>query len=285
MQNIPALFASAPQEEQDAGNDLTEGPDMGDDLTKEELASRFVEVLDHYQETNEMSQDDVCLSMLRTRLPQLRLNRCFVAPSTIPQAGLGLFASRDVARDEVITLYPGDALLKWGKDVGDFSGDVGVMFGNHITDRDASRVSTDEARGYELKIRTGHSLVADPLLADDPAYLGHMINDGSALLSKKHAARTQYSKDTYDCHNAAFEVMEGCHFATIATKNVSKGEEMFVSYGESYWLSRSHSVGAKSPNAKGVATASSRSKTEKAKKKSSKKKASKGASRGGGGFG
>ena len=209
--------------------------DAADDLSKEELASRFAEVRDYYRKTNEMSQENVCLSMLRTRLSNLRLNRCVVGPSTIPQAGLGLFASRDIAQDELLTLYPGDALLIWNRDVGDFgAGDVGVMFGNHIQGvyRDPSRVSTDEARSYELKIRTGHSIVADPRLVEDSAYLGHMINDGSALMDNKNSSRTLYSRTTFDRHNAAFFVMEGCHFTTIATKNIAKGEEIFVSYGE-----------------------------------------------------
>jgi hypothetical protein len=210
--------------------------DTADDLTKEELALRFAEVRDYYRKTNEMSQENVCLSMLRTRLSNLRLNRCVVGPSTIPQAGLGLFASRDIEQDELLTLYPGDALLIWNRDVGDFgAGDVGVMFGNHIQGlyRDASRVSTDEARSYELKIRTGHSIVADPRLVDDSAYLGHMINDGSALMKNDNSSRTLYSRTTFDRHNAAFFVMEGCHFTTIATKKIPKGEEIFVSYGVS----------------------------------------------------
>ena len=34
-------------------------------------------------------------------------------------------------------------------------------------------------------------------------------------------------------------VLEGSHFVTVATKDITKGEEMFVSYGCSYWFSRS----------------------------------------------
>lgn len=232
--SIPFLAASPAE--------TTRDEDTADDLTKEELALRFAEVRDYYRETNEMAQEDVCLNMLRTRLPKLRLNRCHVDQSTIPQAGQGLFASRNLAEGELITLYPGDALLIWSKEVGDFNCEVGVMFGNHVEakDRDPSRVSTDEARSYELKIRTSHSIVADPLLVDDAAYLGHMCNDGSALMNRNNASRTEYSQETFDRHNAAFFVMEGCHFTGIATKDIAKDEEIFVSYGEGYWLSRSY---------------------------------------------
>ena len=217
--------------------------DTGDDLTKEELGLRLSEVRDYYRKTNEMSQENVCLSLLRTRLPKLRLNRCYVAQSTISNAGRGLFASRDILNGELITLYPGDGLLVWNTTVGDFGGEVGVMFGSHVQgeDRNANRVSTDEARSFELKIGPRHSIVADPLLTSDPAYLGHMINDGAILTRRDNVARQLYSKTTVARHNAAFFVMEGSHFVTVATKRISKDEEIFVSYGEGYWMSRLHS--------------------------------------------
>ena len=218
--------------------------DTGDDLTKEELGLRLSEVRDYYRKTNEMSQENVCLSLLRTRLPKLRLNRCYVAQSTISNAGRGLFASRDILEGELITLYPGDALLIWNTTVGDFGGEVGVMFGSHVQgeDRNANRVSTDEARSFELKIGPRHSIVGDPLLTSDPAYLGHMINDGAILTRRDNAARELYSKTTVARHNAAFFVMEGSHFVTVATKRISKDDEIFVSYGEGYWMSRLYSV-------------------------------------------
>jgi len=74
----------------------------------------------------------VCHAMLRTRLPRLAFNRCRVGSSTIAGVGLGLFATRDILPGELITCFPGHALLLWSKAVGDFSGDVGVMVGAHI---------------------------------------------------------------------------------------------------------------------------------------------------------
>jgi hypothetical protein len=211
----------------------------GDDLDKIELASKLAGLRNHYRTTNEMTQEEVCLSMLRARLPSLRLNRCFVGPSGVPAGGQGLFASRNVKEGELITLYPGDALLVWNTAVvGDSS--VGVMFGNHVQemDRNPDRVCTNQARSYELQIRTGYSIVADPLLVDNPAYLGHMINDGSILLGTDNESRTLYSASTHKRHNASVFLMEGCHFATVATKDILKDQEIFVSYGEGYWMSR-----------------------------------------------
>jgi hypothetical protein len=88
------------------------------------------------------------------RLPDLRLNRCFVAPSTIAGAGNGVFASRDIAEGELVTLFPGDAVLIQDSTAEDSStAPVGVMFGSHVkeVDRDTSRVTSHEARSYEFK--------------------------------------------------------------------------------------------------------------------------------------
>lgn len=84
-----------------------------DDLTLEEYILRLSEVRGHYRSTGELSQEQVCMNMLATRCVGLNLNRCYVGMSTVPGAGRGLFASRDIREGELITLYPGDALLYW----------------------------------------------------------------------------------------------------------------------------------------------------------------------------
>ena len=219
------------------------------DLNFQELQSRFDDVLLHYRTTQEMTPVAVCHAMLRTRLPRLALNRCRVGSSTIAGAGLGLFATRDILPGELITCFPGDALLLWSKAVGDFSGDVGVMVGAHITmvgdDQSAKekkdiqqQVTSDAARSYELKIGDLESLVADPARIDDAAYLGHMANDRAMLVAADPASRQAYSAATLAGHNAAFFDMAGCHFVATATKRIAKDEEIFVSYGEGYWMSR-----------------------------------------------
>jgi len=50
-------------------------------------------------------------TLLSTRIPGLPLRRTVVGPSTIPGAGRGLFAAQDIAEGELITCYPGDALV------------------------------------------------------------------------------------------------------------------------------------------------------------------------------
>ncbi|KAK1738826.1 hypothetical protein QTG54_010142 [Skeletonema marinoi] len=89
-------------------------------LQKDLLAnpSKLQPILQQHQDS---SADDVELSsknvvketLLSTRIPdlQLQLNRTRTGPSTIDGAGRGLFATEDIAKGELITCYPGDALL------------------------------------------------------------------------------------------------------------------------------------------------------------------------------
>jgi uncharacterized protein YjlB len=222
--------------------------DSGDDLTKKDLNVRLYQVRDYYRQRPEqgISQADICLALARTRLSKLSLNRCFVAPSTIPGAGDGVFASRDISYGELITLYPGDAAL-----IQDTSGSaeenavapVGVMFGIHVKggDRNITRVTSQEARSYETEINSRCSIVADPLIGkDNAAYLSHFVNDGAALYEFDSASRDVYANETAARCNAANFVMEGAHMTTVATVAIQKGDEVFISYGAGYWLSRSH---------------------------------------------
>jgi hypothetical protein len=215
--------------------------EMNDSLTKEELLLRLSEVRKYYRDNPEknLSQKDVCLRLLSTRFPDLMLNRCYIANSTIPSAGFGVFAKRDINDGELITLYPGDAVLMDNhKDNDDAV--MSVMFGSHIKqeDRNFDRVTTSFARGYEMEINDNTSIIGDPNLGDYAAYLGHFINDGASLDCFDQKSREAYLKETLSKFNAAVLVFEGAHMGAVATKKILKGEEVFLSYGEGYWLSR-----------------------------------------------
>lgn len=60
---------------------------------------------------NLTSEQMVHEALLSARLPLPFLNRTRVAPSLIEGAGRGLFATENIADGEVITCYPGDAIL------------------------------------------------------------------------------------------------------------------------------------------------------------------------------
>jgi SET domain len=214
-----------------------------DSLTCDELASRFKDVLAYF--TSVPPGDPAVahftdsytpqLSLLRGRLSDLHLNRCQILPSSIEAAGNGLFATRDIKEGELITIFPADAILFRS---GELEEICGVMYGKNRTPESLS-LTDDAARSYEIRISSIHSIVGDPSLTNDAAYLGHIANDGACLTAGDDVSRTIYSAKSAEAANAVFrDIHEGCHMGLFSSRPISSGEEIFVSYGEGYWLSR-----------------------------------------------
>jgi hypothetical protein len=236
-------------------NNIKNNDNDNDNLTKDELLLRLAETRQYYRDNKlklGISDEDLCLRLLSTRLPDLQLNRCFVKQSNIPNAGNGLFASRNINDGELITLYPGDAVII-RKEQESEDGDkkkitpliTNVMFGDHIKieDRKIDRVLTYESRGYETELNDYTSIIGDPnidiLLGGNYAYCAHYANDGAFLDDFSLEKREIYYNDTVEKYNSANFIMEeGSHVGMVATKNILKNQEIFLSYGEGYWLSR-----------------------------------------------
>ena len=215
--------------------------DPTDDLTTQELESRFTDVLSyftsvppgdpaiaHFTETYTPQ-----MALMRGRLPNLTLSRCRVQNSTLPGAGNGLFATRDIASGELITLYPGDAILFRADEKEEVTG---VLYGDKYQN---PGLTSDDARAYETRLSPIHSIVADKDRINDTAYLAHIANDGAILTEGNDAARTVYSRVSAQAATSALQsILEGCHVGLFALRDIECGSEIFVSYGEGYWLSR-----------------------------------------------
>jgi len=218
-------------------------PDSDDSLTLGGVRSMIEEMLSCYsiEETNA-----VTLGLLGTRLNRLACRRVRLAPSTVTGGGMGVFATRTLEEGELITLYPGDSLLHFAdvatNEAGAPTADkVQVSFGSHVSlgRRRAQTQSAESliaARAYELPSTEQMSLMGDPTLTHDLAYVGHMLNDCSTCRSTSELASYAIATATYV--NAVHLPIHGCHFASVTTRRVEEGEELFVSYGPGYWLSR-----------------------------------------------
>jgi len=226
-QRRPPVFSCTPNDEDG-------------DLTLEQLSRMLADVRSHYRKTGALEEPQVCRNMLATRLSDLHLHRCCIGPSTLPgDSGIGLFSTRSIAAGELITLYPGDALLYWADGNRDLqNGQIcsGVIFGAHVpqAERDADRVTSNSARRYELEASATISCVGDPRRDSDPSYLGHFANDGSMCLAL--ADVETYNAKSKAAANADHVSLEGCQLATQATRAIVAGEEIFVSYGAGHWL-------------------------------------------------
>ena len=152
---------------------------------------------------------------------------CEVKPSSVH--GLGVFATRDIAVDSYVTLYPSDDIMfrptTWKHR---------AMYGGRLP---ASVVSA-----YSLKLRGEFkqlsllAAVGDPMKHDNPHYLGHMMNDSVKCSNPK--AVEVYDRISSLRENCIDVPFEGLHYMA-ATRDIKAGEELFFTYGPDYWLNRS----------------------------------------------
>ena len=75
------------------------------------------------------------------------------------------------------------------------------------------------------------AIYGNPLLCDDPHFVGHMINDGA----------TCKSPDRVELYDTISNAKANCAFISsfgvmISMKPIRAGEELLTSYGSTYWL-------------------------------------------------
>jgi len=216
-------------------------PPGPDSLTRKELASRLQAALGHFASlpfghpslVNFTATNTPAMALLRGRLPGLLLSRVRLQLSSIKGAGSGVFACRPLLRGELLTLFPGDALLVRDSDEGEIGG---VLYSAGYAPPD---LCGDASRAYELRISETVSAVGDPEKTTDGAYLGHMCNDAWKLAGRGAEAEEEYRERSGRGANAIFELFaEGSHVGVVATRNIGRGEEVYISYTGGYWLSR-----------------------------------------------
>jgi hypothetical protein len=126
--------------------------------------------------------------MLSSRLGGLSLARARVSGEG-SVAGLGLFATRAIRTGELITCYPGDALVCLNDQeeggVNEFEYGVrthDVIFGPHVPPQVADPQDCFEAWvDYGIQEDERYVVIGIPDLNHDISYAGHICNDGACL--------------------------------------------------------------------------------------------------------
>ena len=169
------------------------------------------------------------MKVLGSRLSNLSLNRTYVGPS--PIAGRGLFAADHYPAGTLLTCYPGDGIVEDNEE---------ITWGDHVDmDHDDDDCDSEEAwdTDYLMYMTDEIGLVGLPHLHQDPAYLGHFGNDGVAEIPKTvQDVVTNYLEESKQRANAMEQEVLNCHMVLVATRDIVKNEEIFLSYGPEYWM-------------------------------------------------
>jgi len=219
--------------------------------------------------TNKATSDQVfasspSLQRLRQQVKQLTK----VAPSSLGEhAGNGLFATKNIKAGTIVGLYPAHALgyelVAPPTDDSDEMQDLSMFIAGSNEDELYFQANPHGNSPYlhatDQPLFQRQSLLSSlfdeskdemtpPLYLDvnpnrnselDEIWTSHYINDGASLLNTKVDGDSieQYYVQSTKAKNC-------CHIpfgpspilATITTKKVKKGEELFTSYGVVYWL-------------------------------------------------
>lgn len=140
--------------------------------------------------------------------------------------GLGVFANRNINKDEFLTVYPAHYIAKLNNYP---IYNINYKLPNNYIDY-----------GYDLDIKNNIVMVGNPNIKTNMLLIGHLCNDGYKHNYKYNTKknRNSYNKKTKQFNNAIFYQDKDYVVQIISTKNIKKDEEILVSYGFNYWLKR-----------------------------------------------
>lgn len=177
---------------------------------------------------------ELAVNLLDVPIP---LNKVEVRAS--PIHGRGVFAKQKINKGELITIYPAHyvSVRPGGHDN---PGSLGCI-GSSLVER-KGLVLTETIRSfYAFDVTEHYVIYGHPDLIDNPAFLGHMINDGAKGHSTKATHNQKellvYTKVSLALSNSKFQVVGGLCVVIVATKEIQIGDEVLVTYGYSYWTS------------------------------------------------
>ena len=173
-----------------------------------------------------------------------RINAVEVKESSIPGAGFGLFAKKQIKAGTIISLYPVHTLgIDLGESIRRVSRDTHT---GQTYDEEESEVSRDQS--YLLHIMGTRLLMKSDIVKDlggasifldvdmsQPETAGfnsHRVNDGATVLTNSESGVLKYYHETRQAKNCV-HVPWGPSplMATVATRKIKKGSELFTSYG------------------------------------------------------
>ena len=165
----------------------------------------------------------------------LEIDKVYIKPSKIH--GNGLYAKQNIKKGDIITLYPCDVLAYYPTENRDM---VGYMFSEELKDNQEIKIKFNENRkfykDYQYAINNTYSIIGMPEINTNTTYLGHICNDGAQGHSEKD--KEIYERISVIKSNAYYKNICDCMLAIVAFRDIQPNEEILVTYGHGYWITR-----------------------------------------------
>lgn len=168
------------------------------------------------------------------------LNKVYVKQSKIH--GDGVFAQTRIHKGEIITMYPCHVLIISPNEDYGTPGNVAMHVNSDLVCRmygETWRMSESfqDWHFYCLDVTKRYRIVGLPELRNDPAHMGHLIND-AAKPSNDPRSHQIYIDVSTSKMNCVFYPLVPSMTAVVAHKDIEPNEEVLACYGLPYWKSR-----------------------------------------------
>ena len=191
-----------------------------------------------------MEQDE---DFIRNLLNQ-NLDTVIVRASSIPNAGLGLFAKHAIKRGTLVSFYPVHGIgVEWG---GSASNVAIASLDSLDQDYFQSEQDDNNYRQYLIGNRplVGYANITKstpPMFIDvnpnrplQSGWMSHCINDGAVVQQNTEQGVLDYYKESLkrqNCLQIPFGSVAPL-MATVTTRDIQGDEEFLTSYESAYWL-------------------------------------------------
>lgn len=180
-----------------------------------------------YLKNDKTNKIDILRMKLMNKMTFCHLDSAEVRKSKVH--GKGVFATKDIKKDEIITFYPVDILQLPVNNEGSvcsFSDRYKSKYG---------KIINPNVEYYKYYCSDNVVIIGDPTFTNNNNYLGHMINDISTH-DKTNKSIKAYNKiaDSANCDFVEPDD-DNLFLPVLANRDIRKDEELFVSYGPQYW--------------------------------------------------
>lgn len=175
-------------------------------------------------------EEDPLLQLLSDKMvPEAKSCGVYLAPSTIPGAGLGMFAGRSFKRNDIVT--QGDIVIPISEIDWHNGFQLSFFLWEEYTWSHSSFPHMTEENGYQTGLQGCSPGIGAAINCDLP--LVNVVDSWSKIGTDMHRSRDPGAGAITPYHDRKSK----------ATRSIAAGEELYIDYGENYFESREYIYG------------------------------------------